>query len=542
MRRAVISVATGLALLGSGGAEASIARPPGDGDSLVLAEGCAVRLPLASGTDPLAACGEHPRVAGLEPALCARVPLVDDRCEDWLARYDSPGSGTDGAGAGLSSANVVASSPDGQTVYTLAVTDRVPGSGYDYDLVVLASEAARGTTRWTASYPGAPSLPQAIPISIGVTQDRVYAAVEVATEDFFSGTCGWSTVALDATTGQRLWTAEEDGPPGLCSAPQRLSVDPGGRRVYVTGRTYLDDGRRAGLTVAYDAADGAREWSQRYEGAGEDESVTSAMDVAADGDTVYVAGTSKKDPVRSYAAGDYTLMAYAAATGAIRWQGTAPVAGNPPAGVAADPLGRAVYVAGGGLPTPLTPLFDIVTVAFDADGGALKWTANYEGPRAQIKSSFDSVWYYDPIAVAPDGARVYVADYSTGLSGVNLNFDMITLGYDGATGAQVWGTRYLSESESNWLPSVAVKPDGTRVYTTGESRYAANHTTARLTSLAYDAPTGSQAWVGRHTDGYTFYAGAAIGADGRRLYVAGTTADLTVGTRNYDALLAAYAA
>src|SRR2546422_551809 len=89
------------------------------------------------------------------------------------------------------------------------------------------------------------------------------------------------------------------------------------------------------------------------------------------------------------------------------------------------------------------------------------WARRYNGPG-------NGADYYSSAAVSSDGAMVYVTGRSEG-SGSGT--DYATIGYDGLTGARVWISRYNAPRNGDDTPgSIAVSPDGARVYVTGYSQ------------------------------------------------------------------------
>jgi outer membrane protein assembly factor BamB len=225
-------------------------------------------------------------------------------------------------------------------------------------------------------------------------------------------------------------------------------------------------------------------------------------------------------------------------TGDLRWVASRPGFGNSPAGIVATP--EAVMLTGGAeveRPDRGVGQFDLVTWAVDPATGEQSWLNAYDGPRE--KSSFDSAWYYRPIAASPDGKTVYVAGYSTSIHGAQVSSDFVTLSYDVATGANLWTSRYTGELHMNWLPALEVAPDGTTVYVVGGTRLNFTLAGARTAVLAYDAADGAQLWTSRHKDGRkTFPHAIALAADGRKLFAAGSISNLDSSTT--DAFIAAY--
>jgi len=103
---------------------------------------------------------------------------------------------------------------------------------------------------------------------------------------------------------------------------------------------------------------------------------------------------------------------------------------------------------------------DLTTVALDAATGGPIWLKTYDGPGHNSDSGF-------AIAASPDGTTVFVTGDSLA---ANFYNDYATIGYDSATGARKWLTRYNgpagNEDESH---SLGVSPDGSTVFVTGLS-------------------------------------------------------------------------
>lgn len=542
----------------SSGVAARAGAPPKADRAPLVAPGCALPAGSPSAAAALAACttdqADLHMKADSFPAgtdACVGVPLVDDRCESWVFRRDAPGIG-DAAGVGLDGAGMMVVSPDSRTVFTFGWEDTMPDASSQIDALLIASDAASGDVRYTERFAGSAIFDQAVPRAVAISPDGavVYSLVQELTKSLsVDDGCTQTLVAFDAGNGSVRWIARERGPDGFCADPKDLAVDPTGARVYVVGRATHAEGARIGLVTAYETADpdriGQQAWQQVIDGP-DGVAVASAIAPSPDGSRVYVAGNTKEDlPLRQYQVGENALFGYAASDGDLVVQGTSPVRGNAPAGVGVTPDGKTAFVVSGGIVPNGAPTFDIVTTAFDTATGTPRWQANYDGPRAQIKSSFDSVWHHGPLAVSPDGKSVFVAGYSTCLHGANLCSDFVTLGYDAATGAPRWApVRYSSEMDMSWLPQIAIHPNGRTVYTVGDSRTAAVTKNARVTTIAYDTANGAQRWVGRHTDGQSFFGATAIAPDGSLLFTGGATSDLADDNTQptYDAFLVGYGA
>jgi len=103
---------------------------------------------------------------------------------------------------------------------------------------------------------------------------------------------------------------------------------------------------------------------------------------------------------------------------------------------------------------------------------------------------------------------------------------MATEAYAATTGAIRWTAHFQGPvAGSLSLPEdLAVSPDGARVYITGSNQAAAGQD--QFVTVAYDAATGAEAWVGRYghpTKASSAY-GVAVSPDSSKVYVTGGTA------------------
>jgi WD40 repeat protein len=288
------------------------------------------------------------------------------------------------------------------------------------------------------------------------------------------------TVAYNAATGARLWLERYNGPANGSDSAESVAVSPRGDRVFVTGYSDGADSGSHYTTIAYNAASGAQLWVNRSISRGS--AVTVA--VSPDGTEVFVTGTM-------YSAGsawDYRTVAYNAATGAQLWARRY----NSPANeednaraMAVSPTGDRVFVTGWSYTNEYDTKYDYATVAYNAVTGSQLWVKRYNDSAGE-----DDV--VRSMTVSPAGDRVFV----TG--------DPATIAYNAATGAVLWLKPYKGGA------SVTVSPTGDRVFVTGEDPIA----------VAYDAVTGAQLWARRYTG--SFYAtSAAVSPTGDRVLAAG---------------------
>jgi WD40 repeat protein len=168
-------------------------------------------------------------------------------------------------------------------------------------------------------------------------------------------------------------------------------------------------------------------------------------------------------------------------------------------------------------------------VALPSAAGALPgdqlWLSRYNGSANQNDSAA-------AVAVSPDGSRVFV----TGESDAAIDDqDYATVAYDAVTGAQLWATRYDGPASTDIATAIGVSPDGSRVFVTG---YSYSGYVYEYTTIAYDAATGFQQWVRRYNGGRGGYARAlAVSPDGSKVFVTGGSVDanLDYATVAYDA-------
>jgi len=99
------------------------------------------------------------------------------------------------------------------------------------------------------------------------------------------------------------------------------------------------------------------------------------------------------------------------------------------------------------------------TEALDATDGTRIWRSSFSGPDGQSA-------YAREIALAPDGAAVYVTGWREGddVGGA----DIATICYDAVTGAELWVATYAGpDSGYDFSTQLDVAPDGSMVFVGG---------------------------------------------------------------------------
>src|SRR5262249_21604987 len=121
-------------------------------------------------------------------------------------------------------------------------------------------------------------------------------------------------------------------------------------------------------------------------------------------------------------------------------------------------------------------------------------------------------------AVSPDGTWVYVT--GTSAAGSPDGTEYATVAYVASTGKPLWAARLLEPH--GYVSSIAVSPDGTRVFVTGEVDLS-KHSPGNIGTVAYDATTGTQLWFSKYDQASADDAGDNIGIspDGSTVYVTG---------------------
>jgi DNA-binding beta-propeller fold protein YncE len=164
-----------------------------------------------------------------------------------------------------------------------------------------------------------------------------------------------------------------------------------------------------------------------------------------------------------------------------------------------------------------------------AASGAQLWASRYDGPAG----NFD---WATAVAASPDGSAVFVTGSSRKHNGLP---DYATVGYDSATGGQLWARRYNgpgSAGVSFDVPAaVAVSPDGRIVFVTGQSAGATYD--EDYATIAYSASTGRQLWLRRYgpSDGNAYAKALVVSQDGKTVFVTGYSGGGSYGPRNSDA-------
>ncbi len=220
--------------------------------------------------------------------------------------------------------------------------------------------------------------------------------------------------------------------------------------------------------------DGSTAWTQTYSGPG-GQDVAEAVTLSLDESAIYLLARSSVPDSLS----DYAVLKYDAQTGDSLW--TRLIDGgdqgiDSPSDIAAMPDGGAVVT--GGFDTP-DEQRDFGTARLDADGNVL-WTRIYTG-FGQFLFENDDAEY-----VAVDGSGDVVI---SGNAMAGSDSDIVTIKYDGDTGATIWEARY--EGGNNDAASgLAFAPNGDIVVLGIDSLTSG----PRWVLASYDPQTGAELW------------------------------------------------
>jgi WD40 repeat protein len=156
---------------------------------------------------------------------------------------------------------------------------------------------------------------------------------------------------------------------------------------------------------------------------------------------------------------------------------------------------------------------DYATAGYDAVTGAMVWVSRYDGPGHGADLAYS-------IAVSPDGSKVFATGSSRGAGSGD---DYATVSYDAATGHEQWVARYDGPASLfDHAQSVAVSPDGSSVFVTGDS--SSIHAFAAFATVAYDGTSGAVVWTKRYNgpgNGYDDGREVAVSPDGSTVFVIG---------------------
>ncbi len=514
---------------------------------LALASPASVVAAYPSGSSAVG--GSVTQSAAPGPLDCG-IPGYDDKCEAWVAFYNTPETVGFDENAGVKAAT----SPDGRYVYVAGPSrdgNQNPSENGDIDYLILAYDVETGEPVWVSRYDGGKRRPD-FPTDLAVSPDgaAIYVTgAQNASNDIDNGirlNGEYGTVALDAETGAQLWSAAYMGSGGPGGQAFSLAVAPDGDTLFVAGASPGSASGYDFATLAYDTSDGSESWVARHDGSRGGRDVARALAISSDGERLFVTGGEGNEVIPGLA---YGTVAYKAQDdpdtlnregGEELWVASRDTSGytHEAYSIAMDPSESKVYVSGG-----------FSTIAYDAAYGDQLWATDYT--RAQNRCCM--FWQ---LAVSPDGDFVYLAGPRCPGACSN-DTDYVTLAFNPVTGAIV-GEAILAGSALGSEGPTSLAASTGRVYVTGTSESGTTFGRAgtHCMTVAYDASLSSPVWVASYLyssdlerwnverpESRCF--GLALTPDGKRLVATGSTFSRTDGTAiqggdAFDLLFLAY--
>jgi PQQ-like domain len=167
-----------------------------------------------------------------------------------------------------------------------------------------------------------------------------------------------------------------------------------------------------------------------------------------------------------------------------------------------------------------------VSVSAAQPDGRTQWVTRYNGSANGSDEAH-------ALAISPDGSRVFVTGQS--LPSRSVNPDYATIAYDTASGTKLWVARYDGGLGYGYgtdaAYAVGVSPDGSTVFVTGESAGSSSGNPDYAT-VAYDAASGKRLWVARYdgqSDEDDTASALAVSPDGTEVFVTGSSFALGAG-------------
>ncbi|MDB5227206.1 MAG: hypothetical protein JWN78_1399 [Bacteroidota bacterium] len=359
--------------------------------------------------------------------------------QQWLARYNGPGSGSD-----IPNAIFV---DNAGNVYVTGYSDQLTG-GYINNDVATVKYSPTGAQLWVKRYDGTLQRTDAgndVKVdaagNVYVTGSTVVHNGAYSKEDYL-------TIKYNSI-GVQQWTATYNGPANKVDIVVGLGLDNVGN-VYVTGTSFAGAdplGEEDFATIKYNA-NGIQQWVARYNGPASEPDRATAIAVDGAGNS-YVTGYSQGNDL------DFATIKYNT-NGVQQWAARydGPVHSSDISyAIALDNSGN-VYVTG----SDQTILYntDLCTIKYNANG-VQQWRAHY------ASASKDNDEAYALVVDAT--GNVFVTGY---INGVSPSWNLIVVKYN-STGTQQWVKTYDGPGHGNdYGASVGVDGNG-NVYVAGAS-------------------------------------------------------------------------
>jgi uncharacterized delta-60 repeat protein len=327
--------------------------------------------------------------------------------------------------------------------------------------IVLIKYDTDGNELWVRQYDGPAGYEDDVNAMAVDAAGNVYL-VGTSMNSMWYGSNDYATVKYDKD-GNKIWAVGYDGPKSGIDTGSAVAVD-GSGNVYITGASEGVGTALDFATLKYNSA-GELQWVKRYHNSGDEVAVALALD--KDGN-IAVAGSGD----RSGSSVDYLVVKYDN-SGNELWAAYLDSPGHAQdnlAALAVDSSGG-IFVTGTAGNELWAANSGYLTAGFSA-GGALQWSARYDGPG----NGWDRA-----SALAIDAAGNIVV---TGQSkGADTASDFATVAYSPATGAVQWIERYSGSGAFDDSAQAVCADSSGNVYVTGYTATAADQT--QITTIKY---------------------------------------------------------
>ena len=291
--------------------------------------------------------------------------------------------------------------------------------------------------------------------------------------------------ARDAFSGALLWELSWDGPAGLADAVTRLDITSDGARLVVGGYSVDAGGYEDALVQVVQASDGQVIWSAVEGESGAPDQLGALL---ADDARVW---SVHRRAFASGADANVETRARDLSTGALLWAdsyGQIDPNEPGPGGFGVDlelaPNGATLYVLNNNGLLPFQPINSSLSVrALDAQTGAAQYTSTTDLPGALVLSS--------DLAVAPDGARLYLAAVGANAGG---NAELV-FALDAADGALQWARLLGPYGSVTGIVQLSVDPSGKDLILGSVAEEAPNPDLgAEFHLVSFEASSGETQW------------------------------------------------
>ena len=208
------------------------------------------------------------------------------------------------------------------------------GGSSNADILTVQFSGVDGSVRWSDLYDSSAQDDRGVSIAVGSAGDLLVTGGSTPA----SGRFDMLTIRYRATDGARLWTSRHNGPGNQTDLPYAVAVGVGGE-AYVGGYATGIDRETAATTLALSRDNGTAAWTNRFQGTPLGQNLVSALEVDFDGGVLAFGAGNAGTNLRTM---DFVTRKIDRATGTNLWVHRVPGAdGN-------EVLPRAMAVDGRG--------------------------------------------------------------------------------------------------------------------------------------------------------------------------------------------------